>query len=455
MQFGIQDDAWLADGPGHARPPARRRAEPRRHDRPLQHPLGSGRAEEAGACARVERSRVSLGRQPTPSRTACTNAASQPLVTLYGSPAWANGGRKANAPPKSSRDVRRLRVRGGEALPVRPQVDDLERAEPEPLSRRDVAEPLREDAAQPGLRGDPSREPARARRRRRDRAAREPRRLRPARLGARARTLRTRSSTRTRTTRIRRGRARRRSPAPAATATSSRWRTWAGCRSRCSTTSGTSRSGSRSTATRRTRPTCSASPPSLQAAYIGEAAMRAYQLSGVSLLIQYLLQDEPYLDRFQTGLFTVHGVPKPGYAAFRFPLAQVTRQRRDARRCGGRSGRARARGRTGMEVSKRRQVALGRAEPARRTASALSPSTLNAPKGSLVRSGRRPTAPSAGRPGPLVTIARREGRHPRRRDRDAAASAHAHHEQAPAADLRPADGDYAIEALVQRGHRPS
>jgi hypothetical protein len=65
--------------------------------------------------------------------------------------------------------------------------------------------------------------------------------------------------------------------------------------------------------------------PSLQAAYVGEAAMRAYQLSGVSLLIQYLLKDEPYLDRFQTGLFDVHGVPKPAYSAFRFPLAQVKR----------------------------------------------------------------------------------------------------------------------------------
>ena len=33
--------------------------------------------------------------------------------------------------------------------------------------------------------------------------------------------------------------------------------------------------------------------PSLQATYVGESAMRAYQLSGVSLLIQYLLKDEP------------------------------------------------------------------------------------------------------------------------------------------------------------------
>jgi hypothetical protein len=65
--------------------------------------------------------------------------------------------------------------------------------------------------------------------------------------------------------------------------------------------------------------------PNLQATYIGEAAMRAYQLAGVTTLVQYLLKDEPQLDRFQTGLFTVYGTPKPGYAAFRFPLAQSSR----------------------------------------------------------------------------------------------------------------------------------
>jgi glycosyl hydrolase family 1 len=65
--------------------------------------------------------------------------------------------------------------------------------------------------------------------------------------------------------------------------------------------------------------------PNLQATYVGEAAMRAYQLAGVTTLVQYLLKDEPQVDRFQTGLFTVHGSPKPGYYAFRFPLAQVSR----------------------------------------------------------------------------------------------------------------------------------
>jgi hypothetical protein len=66
-------------------------------------------------------------------------------------------------------------------------------------------------------------------------------------------------------------------------------------------------------------------PPNTQALYLGEAALRTYELPGVTMLIQYLIRDEPLLDRFQSGLFTVHGVAKPAYYAFRFPLAQATR----------------------------------------------------------------------------------------------------------------------------------
>jgi hypothetical protein len=65
--------------------------------------------------------------------------------------------------------------------------------------------------------------------------------------------------------------------------------------------------------------------PNLQATYVAQAAMRAYQLAGVTTLVQYLLKDEPNLDRFQTGLFNVSGRAKPAYFAFRFPLAQVSR----------------------------------------------------------------------------------------------------------------------------------
>jgi Cellulase (glycosyl hydrolase family 5) len=66
--------------------------------------------------------------------------------------------------------------------------------------------------------------------------------------------------------------------------------------------------------------------PRLQALYIGEAALRAYQAPGVTMLIQFLVRDEPDLGRFQSGLFTVGGAAKPAYQAFRFPLAQVTRR---------------------------------------------------------------------------------------------------------------------------------
>jgi hypothetical protein len=66
--------------------------------------------------------------------------------------------------------------------------------------------------------------------------------------------------------------------------------------------------------------------PSLQALYVSEAGLRAYQAPGVTMLIQFLIRDEPGLGRFQSGLFTVKGVAKPAYHAFRFPLAQVTRR---------------------------------------------------------------------------------------------------------------------------------
>jgi hypothetical protein len=66
--------------------------------------------------------------------------------------------------------------------------------------------------------------------------------------------------------------------------------------------------------------------PGLQALYVSEAALRAYQAPGVTMLIQFLLRDEPDLGRFQSGLFSVNGVAKPAYQAFRFPLAQVTRR---------------------------------------------------------------------------------------------------------------------------------
>jgi hypothetical protein len=62
-----------------------------------------------------------------------------------------------------------------------------------------------------------------------------------------------------------------------------------------------------------------------QAAFGSEAALRAYQAPRVDILIHYLVQDEPDAARWQSGLFTVRDIAKPAYNAFRFPLAQLSR----------------------------------------------------------------------------------------------------------------------------------
>ena len=63
----------------------------------------------------------------------------------------------------------------------------------------------------------------------------------------------------------------------------------------------------------------------LQARYIGEGAFAAYRAPKVDLLIQFLYRDEPSLARFQSGLVSLSNAPKPAYAAFRLPLAQISR----------------------------------------------------------------------------------------------------------------------------------
>jgi len=63
-----------------------------------------------------------------------------------------------------------------------------------------------------------------------------------------------------------------------------------------------------------------------QARYLGEAAYRVYRQSGVTMLIHFLVRDEPSLGGFQSGLFTVDGGPKLAYHAFALPLVQVSRR---------------------------------------------------------------------------------------------------------------------------------
>jgi hypothetical protein len=63
----------------------------------------------------------------------------------------------------------------------------------------------------------------------------------------------------------------------------------------------------------------------LQARYIGEAARRVFTAPKVDMLIHYLFRDEPELSRWQSGLETVSGKPKPALDATMLPLTQVVR----------------------------------------------------------------------------------------------------------------------------------
>jgi hypothetical protein len=67
-------------------------------------------------------------------------------------------------------------------------------------------------------------------------------------------------------------------------------------------------------------------PWQAQATYVAAAAYRAWLTPRVDLLIQYLYRDEPGADRWQSGLETRAGVAKLAKAAFAEPLAQVGRR---------------------------------------------------------------------------------------------------------------------------------
>jgi hypothetical protein len=62
-----------------------------------------------------------------------------------------------------------------------------------------------------------------------------------------------------------------------------------------------------------------------QAQYLGEAALRVWRQPGVTVLIQFLLRDEPSIGGWQSGLYTANGVPKLAVHAFSLPLAEQSR----------------------------------------------------------------------------------------------------------------------------------
>jgi hypothetical protein len=66
---------------------------------------------------------------------------------------------------------------------------------------------------------------------------------------------------------------------------------------------------------------------SLQARYLAEAALRVYRARRVDMLIRFLVRDEEAVGRWQSGLFTFGDAPKLSAAAFALPLAQSSRRR--------------------------------------------------------------------------------------------------------------------------------
>jgi hypothetical protein len=64
---------------------------------------------------------------------------------------------------------------------------------------------------------------------------------------------------------------------------------------------------------------------STQARYVSEAALCAYEAPRVDVLIHYLVQDEPDAARWQSGVYTSTDAPKPARQALRFPFTQQAR----------------------------------------------------------------------------------------------------------------------------------
>ena len=62
-----------------------------------------------------------------------------------------------------------------------------------------------------------------------------------------------------------------------------------------------------------------------QAELLGQAALRVFKAPRVDMLIHYLVVDEPRSARFQSGLFSLTGAPKLASLAFPLPLVQAGR----------------------------------------------------------------------------------------------------------------------------------
>jgi len=64
----------------------------------------------------------------------------------------------------------------------------------------------------------------------------------------------------------------------------------------------------------------------LQARYVGAAALRAYESARVDLLIHFLVRDEPNAAKWTSGFLTSRGKVKPSFSAYALPFAQMSRR---------------------------------------------------------------------------------------------------------------------------------
>ena len=166
IAYGIQDDAWLAQGPG-ALPDRVASLEPtRRRGRPVHDPLerGRGHARPLRLAHDGHRpGRAARPRHPAPPDALRHAGLGERLRT-------------AERPAPERRRLRALRRRRGCAVPVGARLVDLERAEPDAVPAPGEPARLRHQTAEPGLSRDPRADPRRPGRGGRDRAAGEHRR---------------------------------------------------------------------------------------------------------------------------------------------------------------------------------------------------------------------------------------------------------------------------------------
>ena len=342
-RYGIQDDAWLALRPGHARRAARRRSTARRRPRPLHAQLAPDRA--APRRARLERRRRGPAAGCARARDRAGRDALRDARAGRTAAARRTGRRPRGATFAASRAAAAKRY------PFVQELADLERAEPAPLAAADVAARLR----------------------------------------------RRRCSTRP----TRRSTARRRGAKVAGGVTAPRGSTggvspvdWirgmraaARAARRVRAPPVSARAGSRRRSTRRLRPlrddhdgdARAAAPrgdarvrrgkriwlteygyqtnppdrllgvsPALQARYVGEAARASSRAPHVDMLIHYLYRDEPDVGRWQSGLVTAAGVREARAARVH---ARRSRRSRGAGSRDRRSGARCARGRGGSATS--------------------------------------------------------------------------------------------------------